>query len=228
MLWLTYQINLIGDDMNKKNLMIGLTLILISVIGIIVPTMISNQSGAQPSRSQDGEALLLSNQHIRSRRGYRFKHLYGFDLIMSEDEEDLDELEGEEEIAEESELDKDAEEQEELVDIVIGINPDSIPSSSIKSENESGIGQRFNNKEEEREKAKAAEEADKKAEEEARKKAEEEARKKAEEEARKKAEEEARKKAEEEEAREKAEEDARKEAEEETPDDGPTPDEGDD
>src|SRR5699024_4039487 len=100
MLWLTYQINLIGDDMNKKNLMIGLTLLLISIIGIIVPTMISNQSGAQPSRSQDGEALLLSNQHIRSRRGYRFKYAGQFSFNTEDTEEELGELEDEEELEE--------------------------------------------------------------------------------------------------------------------------------
>ena len=32
--------------MEKKTVMVGLTLLIIAIIGIIVPTMISNQSGA--------------------------------------------------------------------------------------------------------------------------------------------------------------------------------------
>ena len=106
MLWLTYQINVIGDDMNKKNLMTALTLLLIAVIGIIVPAMISNQSGAQSSRSQDGEVLLLSNQHIKFRRAHRLKYLsVAGDFTMGEDEEEVDELDLEDEEEVEEELD---------------------------------------------------------------------------------------------------------------------------
>jgi len=137
MLWLTYQINLIGDDMNKKNLMIGLTLLLISVIGIIVPTMISNQSGAQPSRSQDGEALLLSNQHIRSRRGYRFKYAGQFSFNTDDNKEELDEFEDEEEL---DELESEAADEiivSEVIDTgYVASEPEQIGSTVNKGRDE--------------------------------------------------------------------------------------------
>ena len=100
--------------MEKKTVMVGLTLLIIAIIGIIVPTMISNQSGAALSRSQNGEAILLSSQHKMNKRPRRLKHLYRIDLATNDLEEELDELELEDEL----ELVNEAVGQIEVVDTV--------------------------------------------------------------------------------------------------------------
>src|SRR5699024_879523 len=63
-----------------------------------------------------GEALLLSNQHIRSRRGYRFKYAGQFSFNTGNVEEELDETEDEEELGELDIVDG-TEEQEEQINL---------------------------------------------------------------------------------------------------------------
>src|SRR5690625_7755301 len=86
--------------MNKRNLMMALTLLLIICIGLIVPRIISNQSGVQQSRQLNGETLLLSKSSNRSRRSYLYKHRFLADPSLEEEEleedddaDELDELE---------------------------------------------------------------------------------------------------------------------------------------